>query len=94
MELNKETIELIEKEANELYAPDSPYLNHFKKTVEYTLTNSSILKSANLYTQDEMFAFSEWYNENVIKDFWYRIKGSGTLYNKTKLYNLYLNNKK
>jgi hypothetical protein len=52
MELSKECIELIEEQLIK-----KCYLNHesaFESIVEQCLTNPSILKSANLYTQEEM----------------------------------------
>ena len=51
-QLSKECIELIEEQLIK-----KCYLNHesaFESIVEQCLTNPSILKSANLYTQEEM----------------------------------------
>jgi hypothetical protein len=59
MNLSKETIELIEKLAIETSRNFSGFLITGMKMV---LENPEIIRSANLYTEEEMFEFINWYD--------------------------------
>jgi hypothetical protein len=64
MNLSKETIELIEKEYKNVLFPFRSASAIFGATS--VLTNPSVLKSANLYTQEDCLGFAEWlYNHKL-----------------------------
>ena len=62
MNLNKETIELIESQLLIKMYPNNE--SAITSIVEQCLTNPSILKSANLYTQEDCLGFAEFCGGN------------------------------